>query len=78
MVDLYKGRRLARRRMGWIAFLALIAELVFILAGVVFGGPLFAANLAAASPLLTGVSWALVAVVGAYLGVSLTEALKKP
>ena len=75
--SLDRGRRLARRRMGWTAFLALIAELVFVLGGVVFGGPLFAANLTAASPILMGLSWALAAIVGAYLGVSLTEALKK-
>jgi hypothetical protein len=77
MEDLDKGRRLARRRMGWTAFLALVAELIFVLVGVVYGGPLFAANLAAASPLLSGISWAFAAIVGAYLGVSLTEALKK-
>ena len=77
MENLDRGRRLARRRMGWTAFLSLIAELIFVLAGVIWGGPLFAANLAAASPILMGISWALAAIVGAYLGVSLTEALKK-
>lgn len=77
MEDLDRGRRLARRRMGWLAFSALMIEAAALLAGVFLGGPLFAANLTAAAPVLTGLFWAQAALVGAYLGVSLTEALKR-
>lgn len=77
MEEIDKSRRLARRRMGWWAFMALLLELGVLLAGTLLGGPLFAANMAAIAPALSGLSWALAAVVGAYLGVSLTEALKK-
>lgn len=73
-----KGRRLARRRMAWISFAALLAEAAALLAGVFLGGPIFATNLTAAAPILTGLFWAQAALVGAYLGVSLTEALKRP
>lgn len=71
-------RRVARRRMGWFSFVALLIEAGVMLLGLFFGGPLFAVNLAAAAPVLTGLFWAQAAVVGAYLGVSLTEALQKP
>jgi hypothetical protein len=71
------GRRLARRRMGWLSFTALLIEAGVLLGGVFVAGPVFAANLAAAAPILTGLFWAQAAVVGAYLGVSLTEALKR-
>lgn len=77
MEDLDTGRRLARRRMGWLAFSALMIEAGVLMAGVFIGGPTFAVNLAAAAPILTGLFWAQAAIVGAYLGVSLTEALKK-
>lgn len=77
MEELDRGRRLARRRMAWIAFLALMLEAGAITAGLFLGGPLFAANVTAASTVLVGLFWAQAAVVGAYLGVSLTEALKK-
>lgn len=77
MEALDRGRRLARRRMGWLAFSAVLIEGFLIMAGVFFGGPLFAANLVAASPIITGIIWAQTALVGAYLGVSLTEALKR-
>ena len=75
--ELDRGRRIARRRMGRIAFLALMAEAGVIMAGLFVGGPLFAANVKAASGLLIGLFWAQAAIVGAYLGVSLTEALNK-
>jgi hypothetical protein len=75
--DLDKGRRLARRRMGWLSFSALLIEAGVLMAGVFLGGPIFATNLAAAAPILTGLFWAQAAIVGAYLGVSLTEALKR-
>lgn len=75
--DLETGRRLARRRMGWLSFSFLMVEAIVILVGVFLGGPVFAANIAATSALLTGLFWAQAAIVGAYLGVSLTEALKK-
>jgi len=77
MEHLESGRRLARRRMGWLSFTALLVEAGVLLAGVFLGGPIFAANLTAAAPILTGLFWAQAAIVGAYLGVSLTEALKK-
>ena len=77
MNDLDTGRRLARRRMGWFSFSALLIEAGVLLLGIFVGGPLFAMNLAAAAPILTGLFWAQAAIVGAYLGVSLTEALKK-
>lgn len=77
MEELESGRRLARRRMGWLSFNALLIEAAVLLAGVFLGGPIFAANLTAAAPILTGLFWAQAAIVGAYLGVSLTEALKK-
>ena len=75
--ELDKGRRLARRRMGWTSFTVLMVEAAVILIGVFVGGPLFATNLKAAAPILTGLFWAQAAIVGAYLGVSLTEALKR-
>ena len=77
MEELDRGRRLARRRMGWLAFLSLMAEAAALTLGVFIGGPLFATNLTAASAVLIGLFWAQAAIVGAYLGVSLTEALKK-
>jgi hypothetical protein len=77
MDDIEKGRRLARRRMGWLSFSALLIEAAVLLLGVFIGGPVFAANLKAASPVLMGIFWAQAAIVGAYLGVSLTEALKR-
>lgn len=75
--NLNSGRRLARRRMAWFSFGALLIEAAVILAGVFLGGPAFAINVKATSALLTGLFWAQAAVVGAYLGVSLTETLKK-
>lgn len=71
------NRRRARRRMAWLSFSALLVEAAILMTGIFIGGPIFAVNLAAASPLLTGLFWAQAAIVGAYLGVSLTEALKK-
>ena len=76
-VELDKGRRLARRGMAWLSFTALLVEAGVLMAGTFMAGPLFAANLAAVAPILTGMFWAQAAIVGAYLGVSLTEALKK-
>lgn len=75
--ELNVSRRLARRRMGWISFSCLMIEAAVILIGLFLGGPIFAANIRATSALLTGLFWAQAAIVGAYLGVSLTEALKK-
>ena len=77
MEEIDTTRRLARRRMGRLAFVALLAELIAIVLGLFFGGPLFAANMVAVTPVLSSISWALMAVIGAYLGVSLTEAMKK-
>lgn len=77
MKKLDSGRRLARRRMAWFSFGALLIEAAVILAGVFLGGPAFAINVKATSALLTGLFWAQAAIVGTYLGVSLTEALKK-
>lgn len=77
MEDIDTSRRLARRRMGWLSFSALLIEAAVLLAGIFLGGPIFAVNLAAAAPILTGLFWAQAAIVGAYLGVRLTEALKK-
>lgn len=77
MASLDAGRRLARRRMGWISFSALMIEAGVLLGGIFLGGPTFAVNLSAAAPVLTGLFWAQAALVGTYLGVSLTEALKK-
>lgn len=74
---LESGRRLARRRMGWLAFSLLGVEFIALMCGILWGDEAFRLNLAAAAPALTGLSWALMGVVGAYLGVSLTEALKK-
>lgn len=75
--ELDKGRRLARRGMAWLSFTALLVEAGILMAGTFLAGPLFAANLTAVAPILTGMFWAQAAIVGAYLGVSLTEALKK-
>lgn len=77
MEEMDRSRRLARRRMGWLSFLALLVEAGILMGGVFLAGPTFAANLAAAAPILVGLFWAQAAVVGAYLGVSLTEALKR-
>jgi hypothetical protein len=63
--------------MGWLSFSALLIEAGVLMGGVFLAGPTFAINLAAAAPILTGLFWAQAAIVGAYLGVSLTEALKK-
>ncbi len=71
------GRRLARRGMAWLSFLALLAEAGALMSGIFLAGPVFATNLAAAAPLLTGMFWAQTAIVAAYLGVSLAETLKK-
>lgn len=76
-LEFERRRRLSRRRMGQIAFAAFIGEAVALMVGVFVGGPLFAANVAAVAPVLTGLVWAQVAFIGAYLGVSLTEAMKK-
>ena len=70
-------RRKARRRMAWLAFLALLVEAGALMSGVFLGGKLFATNMSAAGPALVGLFWAQAAIVGAYLGVSLTEKLKK-
>ncbi len=75
--ELDKGRRLARRGMAWLSFIALLVEAGVLLVGTFVAGPLFTANIAAVAPILTGLFWAQTAIVGAYLGVSLTEALKK-
>lgn len=75
--ELDRGRRISRRRMGRIAFLLLMAEAVALMCGVFVGGPLFATNIKAASTVLIGLFWAQAALVGAYLGVSLTEAMNK-
>lgn len=77
MEEMDRSRRLARRRMAWISFLALLFESGAILAGVFLGGPLFATNLTAAAPVLIGMFFAQAGIVGAYLGASLTEALKR-
>jgi hypothetical protein len=63
--------------MGWWSFAAILIGQTVLLAGLFFGGPLFAANMAAIAPALSGLFWAEAAIVGAYLGVSLTEALKR-
>lgn len=75
LCPLDKGRRLARRYMAWLSFVAMLALGGATWLGVMLGSDIFAANLAAASPILLGLLWALAAIVGAYLGVSLTEAL---
>jgi hypothetical protein len=48
-----------------------------LLLGAFIGGPAFAVNVAAVAPALTGLFWAQAAIVGGYLGVSMTEAIKK-
>lgn len=63
--------------MAWLSFVALLIESGVLLAGVFLGGPAFAINLAAANSALIGLFWAQASIVGAYLGVSLAEALKK-
>ena len=75
--DIDVQRRMARRKMGWISFVMLMAEAVVMMIGVFTGDSLFANNVRAASSILIGLFWAQAALVGAYLGVSLTEALKK-
>jgi len=77
MEEMEKDRRLARRRMGWGAFSVIMIQGALLVAGTFFGGPMFAANIAATTPLLISLLWAEVALVGVYLGASLTEALKK-
>jgi hypothetical protein len=62
--------------MAWICFIALLVEAAAVLAGVFLGGPVFAANITAASTLLIGLFWTQAAIIGAYLGVSMTEAMK--
>ncbi len=76
-VELDKSRRLARRGKAWLSFTALLVEAGVLMAGIFLAGPAFAVNLAAVAPILTGLFWAQTAIVGTYLGVSLTEALKK-
>ncbi len=71
------GRRLARRRMAWLSFAMMCLTLMTLLVGGGFGGPLFATNMAAIAPALSGLVWAFAAIAGAYMGVSLTETLKK-
>lgn len=75
---LNQGRRLARRRMAWISFAAILIEAAAILFGVFSSGSVFAANMAAAAPVLIGLFFAQAGIVGAYIGASLTEALKRP
>ena len=75
--DMERSRRLARRRMAWTSFAAIMIEAAVMLTGVFIGDSLFANNVRAASSILIGLFWAQAALVGAYLGVSLTEALKK-
>lgn len=77
MNEMDRSRRMARRTMAWLSFGLLMAEAVALLLGVFLGGPLFAANMAAASPVINGVLWSQVAIIAGYLGVSLTEALKR-
>lgn len=77
MEEMDKKRRLARRRMAWICFTMMMAESVALLAGLFLGGPLFAANATAISPILIGLFFSQATVIGAYLGVSMAEAMKR-
>jgi hypothetical protein len=56
----------------------LMFEAAALVIGVFLGGPVFATNITAAGPVLVGLFIAQAGIVGAYLGVSLTEAMKKP
>lgn len=71
-----KRRRLSRRRMAQISFAALLTMTAVILMGTLIGGEAFADNMKAVTPLLTGMAWSFVAIIGLYLGASLTEFLK--
>ena len=77
MTDLDVGRRKARRYMAWLSFGALLLIGTSVLNGVTWGGELFSQNLQAAAPIINSLMWALTAIVGAYLGVSVTEAIQK-
>lgn len=76
-VTLESGRRLARRRMGRIAFASLLIQGFAVLAGVFLGGDAWAANLRAAEGVLLGLFWTETAIVGLYLGASGMEAIWK-
>jgi hypothetical protein len=77
MTDLDKGRRKARRYMAWLSFLGLIGTSVAVWSGTMLGEEAFRLNLTAATPLIVALLWCKAAVVGAYLGVSVTEAIQK-
>jgi hypothetical protein len=62
--------------MAWVSFAALLVESAILMTGLFVAGPAFALNMASVAPVLSGLFWAQAAIVGAYLGVSLTEAIK--
>ena len=63
--------------MAWICFGMMMAESVALMCGLFLGGPLFAANATAASSLIIGLFYAQALVIGAYLGISGMEAIKR-
>lgn len=77
LCPLDKGRRIARRYMAWVSFIGILLTSVAVWCGMIWGGELFRLNLDAAYPLLVVLLWSKAAVVGAYLGVSVTEAISR-
>jgi hypothetical protein len=71
------GRRLARRRLGIASFGLLAAEAGALTFGLFYGGEVFSTNIKAAETLLLGLFWTQTVIVMTYLGVSVTEAIKK-
>lgn len=78
MTDLDKGRRKARRYMAWVSFAGILGTSVAVWFGTIWGGEQFRLNLTSATPLILGLLWSKAAIVGAYLGVSVLEAIQKP
>ncbi len=60
-----------------MSFGALLIEAGLIFAGLFTENEMFALNLEAAGPVIATLMWVEAVIVGAYLGVSVMEALKK-
>jgi hypothetical protein len=64
--------------MAWFSFWTIIAIAAFMIGGAALGGAHFAAGFSPISGILETIVIVLAGIVGAYLGVSLTEAIKRP
>lgn len=63
--------------MAWLSFGALLIEATAIFFGLFSENEMFALNLEAAGPIIATLMWVEAVIVGAYLGVSVMEAMKK-